>query len=102
MVVEKGSLEYRILVELNRHGRLMTARELSDALDSTCAPARLHLALHDLGDCLRHGQAAGAPTWRISWEGVEALRRADLDDTRRMRRVSDMTWWERIKRVWKL
>lgn len=107
MAVEKGSLEYRVLVELAGQARPMTARELFDVLDSRCTPEDLHLALYDLGDRVKHGyvQKQGwltdfdKPTYAISWEGEEALRRADTEDTRRMRAVpAQLSLWQRLRR----
>lgn len=109
-MLRRDTLKWRVLVELAGQDRPMTVRELFDALDVTL-PEALHAAVDGLyydTSYLKREWPVKAdgwshdwdnPTYTVTWEGQEALRRLDappLPDTVTMPRTRAKTkrrWW---------
>ncbi len=102
MRLQRGTAEYRVLVELAGQGRRMTIKQLFEA--TGLAPETLHEVTEVTRDLwyadyverkYDFGNAGAPPMLAVTWEGQEALRRLDAEQTVVARR---RPLWQRVLR----
>lgn len=100
LTIKRDSTEWRILLELEGRAAPVTLRDLCETLGLEPGDAANAMTNLWLGDrTKRDYSGADSETWRITWQGQDALRR--LDEPEPQPSAHKRHWWTRRTRATK-